>query len=452
MRCGYLVLMMLLVAPCGAQAQGSGAPVTVQESIAATLRTHRGLKIIQENRGAMQQELQRAKAGWGPKVDLVGRVGADELSTSTTRSTGADKGMYSSSSVGATLVQPVWDGFATRSRVRSTQASLDSLTNRVFDNATTLALDSLIAHVDLLRLRNLLQLAQRNVARHQEVLAFSRTRETLGADTMADVSQAEGRLSRALSTLSDAQANLLKGEASYRRLTSSPTPASLVPVTLPAPMYTSPTKVLELAETNNPKIKAYLDDVRAAVGQKELAESAMYPTVNIEAGPNYADRGGPGSQWTRSMDVMGVVRWNVFSSGADAANTRAAAARVRQSRQTLYNLMDDLVLQTQTTWTNYQNAIELQKQYTQAITYNRQTVSAYLEQFQMGQRSLLDVLDAESELYNSATQATTAAGNILVGGYTLYALAGVLLETLDIDTANLDNVAFPDDVQPVMAR
>ena len=76
---------------------------------------------------------------------------------------------------------------------------------------------------------------------------------------------------------------------------------------------------------------------------------------------------------------------------------------------------------------------ELQKKYyEEAIGYNTATRDAYLEQFKLGERSLLDVLDAESELFNSSTQYTTANGNVVVGAYRLYALTGMLLPELGI--------------------
>lgn len=453
--CGALFVPALGQAAGQGQMATAGAPldskvVSLSDTINATLRNHRAIKVIQENREAVQFEVDRAKAGWGPRVDINVRGGINQLSDSSNRSFKTDQGFYGTTSMGATLVQPLWDGFATRSRVRTAEATFESMTSRVFDNATTLGLDSIIAHVDLLRRRKILQLATDNVKRHREILASSRARENLGADTMADVAQTEGRLARALSTLADAKAALLQGEASYRRLTSTPVPAALESVELPTPMYQSPGVVLEIAETQNPKITAYKADIRAATGDKELAESNFYPMVNLEAGPNYSDRGHRNNQWTSSMDIMGVLRWNVFNSGADVASTRAASARVRQARQTLFNFMDELVRETQDTWTGYQSAIEQHQHYTDAVRYNTVTRDAYMEQFITGQRSLLDVLDSESELFNSSVQATTAAGNILVGGYRLFALGGVLLPTLNIETKGLYETPAPVEGKPVM--
>lgn len=406
--------------------------VTVKQTVEDTLQSHRGLKVMQENLDVVRHELRRAKAGWGPSVDAVGRTGASRLSNTTTRPLNADEDMYGANSISLTLTQPLWDGFATRSRVRTGEATVDSMTYRVLDNATSFALDAIIAHVDLLRRREILQLAKDNVRQHVEILDSQKERVELGAGSSADVTQTKGRLARAQSTLTDAEASLREGEASYIRLTGKPVPASLAEVYVPEPMYTGYDAVMEVADKNNPKLKAYMSDIKAARGEKELAESAYHPKINFEVGPSYSDRSGPGSQWTSGVDAGLVMRWNLFNSGADKAGTEAAESRTRMATETLYNFHDELALEIENTWTRYLAAKEQKKYYEEAIGYNTATRDAYLEQFKLGERSLLDVLDAESELFNSSTQYTTANGNVVVGAYRLYALTGMLLPELGI--------------------
>ncbi len=304
------------------------------------------------------------------------------------------------------------------------------MTDRVFDNATTLGLDGLIAHIDMMRRREILRLSELHVDRHREILASAKERQELGADTMADVTQTEARLSRALSTLSEAKKSMREGEEAYRRITGMPVPDDLVPVDMPPKLYEGPDPVLEVAKETNPKLKAYLNDIKAARGEQELSRAAYHPIINLEIGPNYTDRAGPGDQWTNSFEVMGTMRWNLYNSGADIAEERAATSRVRMARQTMYNFVDDLTQQIVDTWTAFISAKEQFEHYSDAIGFNTATRDAYIEQFVAGQRSLLDVLDAESELYNSSTQAVTAQGNILVAIYRLQALAGTFLHDM----------------------
>lgn len=419
----------------------AGKALSVEDSIYGVLRNHHNLRGMIENREVLEHEVRRAQAGFGPRVDVTGQAGGSLLSDSSTRGQNLDSQMWGKVGYSAQLVQPIWDGFATRSRVRTAKSTLESQKYRVFDTATSLSLDAIIAHIDLLRRRKIFELSEDNVAQHKALLGQAQDRARLGADTAADVTQAQSRLQRALSSRSEAKATLLVAEETYTRLTGLSAVSRLQPVTMPPQLFAAAQAVMEQAKKSNPKLAAYLQDIRASRGERELADAAFSPTLNLEAGPNYSNLGGSSNRWVYSFDVMGVVRWNVFNSGADLAERRAASARMRQSRQVMYNYIDDLKLDVESTWINYQAAQEQYNHYSKAIEYNKYTRSAYLEQFQIGKRSILDVLDTESELYNSATQAETARGNILVGAYRLSALTGNMLPEMSINTGPLGRSA-----------
>ena len=426
----------------------AGKALSVEDTIYGVLRTHHNLRGMIENREVLTHEVRRAQAGFGPRVDVTGQAGGSVLSDSNTRNQNLDRQMWGKIGYSAQLVQPIWDGFATRSRVRTAKSTLESQKYRVFDTATSLSLDAIIAHIDLLRRRKIYELSETNVAHHKGLVAQAQDRASLGADTAADVTQAQSRLQRAYSSLSEAKAALLVAEETFVRLTGLPAASRLQPVSMPPQLYSATQAVLDQAKKSNPKLAAYLQDIRASRGQRELADAAFSPTLNLEAGPNYTNLGGASDRWVSSFDVMGVVRWNIFNSGADLAERRAASARMRQSRQVMYNFVDDLKLDVESTWINYQAAQEQYNHYSKAIEYNKYTCAAYLEQFQIGKRSILDVLDTESELYNSATQAETARGNILVGAYRLSALTGNMLPDMSINTGPLGQSAPKDPEDP----
>lgn len=418
-------------------AQGNGAAhITVNDTVYGVLHNHRSLMSIKENREVLEHELSKARAGFGPRVDVAGEIGVGVLSDTTSRGLDLDDQWLSVGSVSAKLVQPIWDGFATRSRVRTAQATLDSVKARVFDTATSLSLDGIIAHIDLLRRIKLVEQA--------------RDRASMGADTQADVTQAESRLQRAHSSLSEAEDALRVAYATYSRLTGIYTVGRLDVVPMPAQMPDTAAAFIQMAEKHNPKLAAYLQDIRAAKGEKELAQSAMYPTFQLEAGPEYSDRGGDRDRWLYSFDVLATVRWNVFNSGADVAGIRAASAREREARQNLYDYMDTLRLDMESTWSNYLAAKEQYKFYTRAVENNTYTRQAYHDQFLLGTRSLLDVLDSENELYNSASQAETARGNILVGAYRMCALAGDLLPRMGVPAEEI--ASGPKEARPVQGE
>ena len=409
----------------------AGNTVSLRDTVQGVLRHHRALKSAKEEQRALRQDLRQAQAGFGPRVDVAGETGAGVMNDATARAAQMERDWLSVNTLSAQLVQPIWDGFATRSRVRMAQSALDAASARVLDTSTNLALNAIAAHIDLLRSMRLCELARANVRRHEEILGQAHERLALGADSQADVTQAQSRLSRAQSSLAEAEAGLRTAQATYTRLTGLRA-SRLEEAALPAGMPDSVAALLALAEKHNPALAACLHDIRRARGEKELQESGMYPSFQLEAGPAYSDRGGRNERWVSSFDVLATMRWNLFNSGADAAAVRAASARERAARQNFYDYMDSLRLDMESTWNSYQAAREQYARYSDAVAFNRQTCQAYHQQFLLGTRSLLDVLDSETELYTSSSQAETARGNILIGAYRLVALAGDLLPRLKI--------------------
>lgn len=437
-----MLWMRAVPSRAAAPAPGDNRKTPVQTSVAGALRHYRSLMSAKENLTAAEHSLRQARAGFGPRVDVSGQSGMGIISDSSSRAYDLDRKWLGVGGVSAQLVQPLWDGFATRSRTRIAQAALDSAQARLLDTATTVTLNAVIAHLDLLRCRVLRDLARENVERHQNIVRQAYERLALGADTPADVAQAQSRLKRADALASEAEAALKTAHATYSRTTGL-LPRHLEEVPPPSGMPDDVETLLRIAEEHNPALAMYLQEIRAAKGEKELSESAMLPSVQLEAGPSYSDRGGNRERWVQSFDVTVGVQWNIFSSGADLEGIRSASAKERAARQNFYDYMDTLRLDMRSAWASYQAAREDYIHYKEAIVYNQRTCDAYHQQFLLGKRSLLDVLDSESELYTSRSQAETARVSAIARAYNLVALAGDLLTRLGVSPEVLSAEPLP---------
>ena len=452
MKFVFSLFAFLLLPVCALAAENwppapaPGQAFSVTDTVYGALRTHRALRGMQENRAVLESELSRARrSGYGPRVDVNGQFGAGTLSDPTTRATNKEH-TRSVTGASAVLTQPVFDPGAW-SRVDEAGETLSAVRWRTRDTAASVALDGVLAHIDLLRRRAIYDFSVKNVDNITSILRQAEERASLGADTRADVSQARSRLSRAKSSLSEAKAALLVAEDAYTRLTGLP-PSALERVNPQTPGYKNADEVFALAEQKNPRLAAYLGDVRVRRAEYSTARAAYLPVLNLEAGPNYSNRGRDGSDnYTSSFDVLGVMRWNLFNSGADVAAREASAARIRQSRQNLMDYRDELKLEIESAWINMISAHEQFRHYTQAVEDNSYTREAYWQQFQVGGRSLLDVLDSENELYSSTVQAASARATVLANTYRLFVLAGDLFDVLEVDLEPLGKL--PPEEQPL---
>jgi adhesin transport system outer membrane protein len=312
---------------------------------------------------------------------------------------------------------------------------LASLEHRVFDNAESLALDAIIATLEVYRQRELLFLAEENVKAHRDILGSLQEREKAGAGSVADVTQTQARMAMALASLEKTHASLQAALSNFQRLTGylpgkiemTPYPTSLVPGTLE--------EMAEKAKAGNPKVSAAAEDVNSDVERVNIAKSAYQPYVYAELSSTYTDGVQDQQEWERTDAAMLRFNWNLFNGLSDLAATKAAKARKRQTEADREDLILAVEDTTKATWAQYKSALKEVQEYTQAVQLNRDTKEIYLEQFGVAQRSLLDVLDSENEVFQSSNQLVTSTVNEQVAAYKLMALSGNLIAALGVDPA-----------------
>jgi adhesin transport system outer membrane protein len=269
-------------------------------------------------------------------------------------------------------------------------------------------------------------------------------RQRSGASTLADVTQTQSRLARTEASLAESRSALEVALANYKRLTGMDAGTLEAPLS-PSEAYPSLDVALASTQYGNYKIKALQSDIDTAQFQTELDKSPFHPQVTFELGPSYSYRSGSSLTDTGSMLFMLRAQWNLFDGGYDYYNVKGDKARARQTRHELAGLRDNISEETTATWSELLSAKEQAKFYGNAVQYATKTRDMYLEQFNVGQRSLLDVLDAENEVFSSSIQYVTAQQNVVAAEYRLLALGGELLpvfgikpEGLAIDTVDTE--------------
>ena len=154
-------------------------------------------------------------------------------------------------------------------------------------------------------------------------------------------------------------------------------------------------------------------------------------------GPTYRYRVESALDDSGGMAFMLRGNWNLFNGLYDYYNVKGDKARARQSRQEVAAQQDLIAEETATTWSELISAQEQAKFFGQAVQYSTKTRDMYLEQFNLGARSLLDVLDAENEVFTSSIQFVTAQQNVTAAKYRLLALGGEFLSTFNVDRTTL---------------
>jgi adhesin transport system outer membrane protein len=276
-------------------------------------------------------------------------------------------------------------------------------------------------------------LAEENVKAHKDILDSLQERERGGAGSVADVKQTQGRLSMALASLAKTHADLQTALSDYQRLTGVfPGKIALNPYPVEALPKTSDEMVIQAA-SGNPKLNAAAEDINSESERVKIAQANHHPYVYAELSSSYQDGVEDQNKWEWGNAAMLRLNWNLFSGGSDVAAVRAARSRMRQAQFDREDLLLTIEDKTRSTWAAYQSAMREVEEYTSAVEFNRNTRSIYLEQFGVAQRSLLDVLDSENEVFQSSSQLVTSTVNEQIAAYKLMALSGSLISTLQID-------------------
>lgn len=412
----------------------SANAMTLQEAVQQAIATNPDIGIVASNREAVDQELRQARGLYLPQIDVAAGIGIENFNDSTARTNnngGTETTNRRESSI--TLQQRLFDGFEAGATVEREMARVESAASRVLENSEVLALDAIGTYLEVLRQRDLVRLAEDNVAYHQQVLDAQGERLEGGGGSQADVDQTEGRYSRARNTLVTTLQDLRVAEAVYTRIIGSfPGNDLSYPEFPAASLPTDLDDAVQLAVRNNPTTKIFEADVRTAEAEVELSEVPMYPAVTLEAQSEYNDGTTALDTYEFNNQLMVRVRWNIFRGGIDRAARQEALFRLTESKNRRYRSVLESQQEMRTSWFELEAARDSIEALEDARDFNRSTLGAYEQQFEVAQRTLLDVLDAENELFTAEGQLITAQTNEQLASYRILAVGGVLLETLGV--------------------
>ncbi len=413
----------------------SAQAVSLNEAIELAISTNPDIGIVVSNREAVDEELKQARGLYLPQIDLAAGIGREATNDRTTRGRSAGTGstLYlTRQEASITLQQRIFDGFETDSTINREKARVESAANRVHENAEFLALDVIGAYVEVLRQRELVRLAETNLRVHLGILDSLKQRLAGGGGSRADVAQTEARSARARATLTQTLNDLRDSEAAYTRIIGQ------FPDQLEAPEFPEGVlpgdldEAVSLAGTNNPTTKIFEADVRTANAEISLAEVPFYPTVTLEAESEYND-GRDGIQtYEFNNQVMLRLRWNLFRGGIDRANRQEQLSRLAESKNRRLRSFLGAQQEMRQSWFALEASRQRVEDLADSVKFNMETRDAYRQQFEVAQRTLLDVLDAENELFVSSGQLVSAQTNELLASYRILAVGGMLMGTLNI--------------------
>nr|WP_298410018.1 TolC family outer membrane protein [uncultured Halomonas sp.] len=383
---------------------------------------------------AAMDEVDVARGGYFPSVDVNAGVGQEYR--------GKDgRGSYDSNFAEITLTQMLWDGLDTASEVKRLDRAKLASYYELMRTSNDVALDVARAYQDVRRYRELVRLAKDNYAKHLQVYNQTEQRARSGAGRRVDLEQIDGRLALAESNLLTEASNLHDVSARFQRLVGTLPSDNLAPLPdfderLPA----SINEAVQAAFEGNPGFHAAIENIEAARAEERGTRSGFHPQFDFRArtGTNNGD-GVTGRYDEGSVEI--VASMNLYRGGSDLASYRRASDLVNRAKDLRDKECVDL---RQTTTIAYNDARRISEQLNY-LNQHRLSIGrvrgAYQQQFDIGQRTLLDVLDSENEYFQASRAYANAEFDLALARARTLAAMGQLLPALEVSRRGVPSLA-----------
>lgn len=402
--------------------------MTLTEAIQSTIDNHPEVHAGSNSRLAADEALKIAKGGYLPTVDMLASYGREQTDSPSTRIIGDhNTETLNARTAELRLRQMVFDGFNTPNEVARNEAVVNSRAYRLLGATESLALRTIEVYLDVLMRREMVALAENNLQAHRRIHDQISMRAERGVGSNADRDQSQARLALAENNLYTEQVNLADAEANFFSAVGRMPDQLDTPLSIRNRMPESVASARDQVMANNPLLKSAQADVHAAEKQYEAAKSKFYPRVDVELSGNADDNiGGDVGHYNRWYAGV-TMNYNLFNGMRDKALLQSGAHQINESMDIRNNALRVLNENLMLSWNAMENARLQTPKARDYADYSAKVREAYQQQFSLGQRTLLDLLDSENELFTAKRRYTQVRYTEEFSMYRVEAATGSLL-------------------------
>jgi len=381
---------------------------------------------------AAGHEHEFARSGQRPRLDLIASAGRQWTNNRPDLSTNLD---YYRNGQGITLTQMLFDGFYTRNEISRLGYAKLVRYYELLESSENITLEAMRAYADVAKQLELVEAAKANYIEHKLITQLIEERTSAGVSRGVDLEQATGRLALAESNLITEISNLHDVSARYLRVVGErpadnvpPLPERLKLRGLPA----SGTQAMNEGLPSSPTINAAYENVRSAKAQVESNKSGYYPRLDFRAGQNWSNNyAGTAGSWTDAYAEL-ALNYNLYRGGADMAREKQAIELRYQARDLQEKACRDVRQNLIIAYNDLTRLLDQLNFLDQHRLSTEKARQAYRQQFEIGQRTLLDMLNTQNEYFEASRAYTSARYNQIMAQARTLAGMGRLTATLGV--------------------
>jgi len=425
----------LVLAACIVAIPLVSVAVTLEETVKEVLSTNpQVIERINYYR-SVKQDVGIAESGYYPKLDVVAGIGREKTKNA---GTGFNNKTLDREEVGVVLSQNLFEGFGTQNDVNKQLYRVSSAAYSVIEKANKTSLSMVEAYTELFKQKELLNSAEANVETHKKINGKIQERIDSGVGANSELEQSSSRLALAESNLIVQMNNYEDAVSSFIKVYGS----FIHPDDLEEPMAlkklpTTKSEAIAEASKLNPALRVQRANIKVAKSNYDITNKEFYPRFDVEARQDWNRNIGGVDGRDDSASIMLKLRYNLYNGNADTANKQKSVSELHQEMRVLEDLQRRVEESIRLSWMAYTT---LEKQMSYLKTHKRlseKTLSSYVEEFNLGRRTLLDILDTEEEVYSADRELIVAKYDHMLAQYRIIESIGTLSSKMDAGFADV---------------
>lgn len=405
---------------------------TLEAALVRAYQTNPQLNAQRASVRATDENVPQALSGYRPKVAITASAGTQYTDTQQNTTVGdrlsqvGINGVNAPRSVGATVTQTLFNGGQTANRTRAAESQVSAAREGLRVLEQTVLLSAATIYMDYLRDSAIVEVQRSNVRVLEQTLKQTRDRFNVGEVTRTDVAQSEAQLAAGRTQLLTAESNLTTTRANFRRIIGSEpvnlAPGSPVDRFLPSTLAAS----IDLSLVENPNVTAAMYGIDVSFLQVKVNEGALFPTVTLQGSVQQSYESTPTIYRSFGASAVAQLSVPVYQGGAEYALIRQSKESLGQQRLNLEQVRDQTRATVAQAWGQLV-AGKAQVSSAQAqVTASEIALNGVREEARVGQRTTLDVLNAQQALVNARVNLVTAQHDRVVASYNVLNAVGRL--------------------------
>jgi len=410
---------------------------TISEAVQQTIQTNPKIYVKKAVLNSEKELLSKEKSAYLPSVDISYSVGRERTRMIANRRQSVTNTIQN---VNAAVTENIFEGFKTISGVKKQKALILSAEKNVQSVVNNIALDAASAYLNVIKNQHLAKIAKENVAVHKKYLDQIKVRVDAGAARKSDYKQTLSRYENAQSSFYFAEQNYKNAITTFQKILN----IKVDPDTFEAPSIDRlPSQniddLVQLALKNNPELLKKYADIKSAQAVVAQSKANYYPKVDLKLQSYWhKNLNGIVTTATRpyntedSYSAQAVVSYNIFRGFSDKAIIESNKYKLIEKQHTLADSKRDIVAGVKTAWQTYMSTKTQILYIKKNIIASRETVQDYHEEYNLGRRSIIDLLNIELENNAAENRLITTTYNHYIAYYQLLTYTNKLLEEMNV--------------------